>query len=338
MKAARYAGEPHLQLIEQELRPLQPDEVLLRVSVCSICGTDQKIVQGKSHSSPPVVTGHEFCGTVQEVGSEVCSVTTGDYVSVDPNISCGTCQFCRGGKVNLCENLRALGVDIDGGFAEYCIVPSGQCYSIRNDIPPESAALAEPLSCALYGIQKAGIRPGDSVAVIGGGLIGYLMVQLASISGAAPVLISEPIESRRNICLTVGADIGIDPRADRFSAMVREDTEGGADVVIECVGSTATVNEGIEIVKPGGTLVIFGVTPHNETVPVVPYDLYKRDIAVTGSFLNPFTFQDAVRLIGSSRINFDSLTVDKYPLDNINDALESQQAGDRMKTMIDLRQ
>lgn len=337
MKAAQFTGDHQLHLIEKDHRELQPNEVLIQVAACGICSTDQKILKGESHSTPPVVIGHEFCGTVQKAGDDVHDISPGDFVSVDPNIVCGRCQYCRRGKVNLCENLTALGVDIDGGFAEYCIVPAAQCYHISNEIAPEYAALAEPLSCALYGIKKAEIKPGDSVAIIGGGLIGYLMVQLSSLSGAKQVLISEVDKNRRDICLAAGADIGIDPQQISGTEKVRDYTKGGADIVIECVGSVSTSKESLEMIKPGGTVVLFGVSPRGRTISLSPYEIFKNDITIRGSFLNPFTFQDVVRLIERGKVDFGTLTLRQFSLDEINEAFEYQKSRREMKINIRLQ-
>ncbi|HMA61632.1 MAG TPA: alcohol dehydrogenase catalytic domain-containing protein, partial [bacterium] len=187
MKAALFDGSSKLKIIDRKKPKIEKDQVLIKVAACGICGTDVKILAGQSHSNPPVVLGHEFCGEIVEIGAEVDDLIKGDFVSVDPNIYCGRCKFCRRGQVNLCENLTAIGVDIDGGFEEYCAVPSGQCYSL-NKKPIQNATLMEPLSCSLFGIKKANIELGDNVAIVGSGMIGIMMIKLSQLKGASRII------------------------------------------------------------------------------------------------------------------------------------------------------
>ncbi|MBN2602273.1 MAG: zinc-dependent alcohol dehydrogenase family protein [Candidatus Marinimicrobia bacterium] len=335
MHAAEYNGKK-LQLINRTLRKPGSREILLNVSACGICGTDIKILEGKSASTPPVILGHEYCGIVEEIGTHVNNISVGDFVSVDPNIYCGECRFCRAGKINLCENLTALGVNIDGGFAEYCLVPAKQCYQIPATINPIHAALMEPLSCAIYGIQKANIQLGDSVAIIGGGMIGLLMLKLCWLSGAKQIILVETDKNRRAILQNSGADIVIDPNNEGLIRNFTEISNGGADVAIECVGSSAAVEQSYHLLKRGGRLVIFGVSPSNQHWLLSPYELFRNDITITGSFLNPFTFQTAVDLITAQKIRLADIDVKTFSLDRIQEAFENQIQRKSMKTVIDL--
>ncbi|MEX0601909.1 MAG: alcohol dehydrogenase catalytic domain-containing protein, partial [Bacteroidota bacterium] len=171
MNAALLKGPHHLVLTQRAVRSLQPDEVLLRVEACGICGTDVHIVEGSARSSPPVVLGHEFCGVVEDVGSSVVDLAAGQLVAVDPNISCGTCFYCLRGLVHLCENLKAYGVDLDGGMAERSIVLASQVHRLPRDMKPEVAAFIEPVSCCVHGIDRAQIHTGDTVVLLGGGTV-----------------------------------------------------------------------------------------------------------------------------------------------------------------------
>jgi len=335
MRAALFDGT-EIKLVEKAIRKIRTDEVLLKVSVCGICGTDIKILAGKSHASPPVILGHEFCGIVEECGNNVWTLVKGDFVSVDPNIFCGNCQYCRKGKVNLCENLIALGVDIDGGFAEYCIVPEKQCYKIQKTLSPVMAALMEPFSCVIYGFQRADIQPGDSVVIVGGGVIGIMMLKLARLSAARRIIVVEPDAQRRELCREIGADAVFDPKDDDFDNGVKDFTRGGAEVVIECVGSNPAVDYAYQLVKNGGKLIIFGVSPSDQKWAISPYDIFRKDITIRGSFLNPFTFKTAVELVVSGKINFDDLDIRTFPLNVIQEAFKNQIQQKSLKTVIDL--
>ncbi len=209
-----YLGNKSFEVREIPERPLRADEVLVKVAACGICGTDVHIYHGDKGSAevhPPVVLGHEFSGIVERVGSAVTTVRPGDHVTVDPNIYCGKCHFCKIGKKQQCTDLQAIGVTMDGGFADHCYVPETQCYLLDPSVPLRFGAMTEPLACCLHGIDLAKIRLGDTVAVIGGGAIGLIMVQLAKMSGASKVILSEPVALRRQIGLEVGADYAVDP-------------------------------------------------------------------------------------------------------------------------------
>ena len=225
MKGTYFLGNGEFETREMPEHALSGKEVLIKVAACGVCGTDVHIFHGDKGSAevtPPVVLGHELSGTVVSVGDNVTSLTDGDHVTVDPNSYCGQCHYCRIGKKQLCTSLYAVGVNRDGGFAEYCYVPEAQCYRLNEDIPLEFGAMAEPLACCIHGIDNAEIRTGDTVLVVGGGAIGLMMVQLAKLSGASKVILSEPVEMRRRIGLQVGADAVLDPMHENLKERLRE--------------------------------------------------------------------------------------------------------------------
>ncbi len=187
MLAAIFEETNYIHLGTENLPKLSANEILLKVNACGICGTDFHIYEGKAPARRHVILGHEYAGEVVEVGTEVQTFKVGDKAAVNPNIHCGYCQYCKAGKINLCENLKALGVTQNGGLAEYSVVPISQAYLIPKDFSIQSAAFAEPLSCCVHGIEQAGIKLNDTVAVIGCGTIGLLMIQLAFLKGASKV-------------------------------------------------------------------------------------------------------------------------------------------------------
>lgn len=332
MKAAVFYGVGDLR-VEDRAEPVAgPGEVVLRVSACGICGTDRHIMHGEFHTVPPVVIGHEFAGTVEEVGEGVTDLAPGDRVAIDPNMPCGTCRPCRRGQIHLCENLRALGVDVDGGFAERCAVPRAQCYRLPNGVPLEDGAMTEPLACCVRGIDRAGVRPGDTVAVIGGGAIGQLLAQLARISGAANLVLSDPVAARREMALSSGVDAVVDP--------TREDPlapggalEGGADVVIEAVGSAPTTAQAVDWAAPGATVLWFGVTPPGITIPVEPNRIFVKELTIAGARINPFTHSRALALLGSGQVRVGHLITRQIALDDLPAVLE-RPTGDDVKTVV----
>lgn len=334
MKVAQFERRGVLNVIDKPLRSLRPDEVLVRVRVCGICGTDVHIVEGSSRSTPPIVLGHEYAGIVEEIGSEVTGFTRGQSVAVDPNIVCGTCYFCRRGEVHLCANLCALGVDRDGGMAEYSIVPVRQLYNIPEGMSWESSAFIEPLSCCIHGIDRAGIVPADTVVIIGGGTIGLLMLQLARLAGAAHTIVVEPLAHKRTIAASLGADLVLDPASVDVIDAVSGLSGVGADVVIECAGKAATARLAIDIARRGATVEFFGVCPIGETIPVEPNQVYFKELTIVGSYINPVTFARSIELLASGRISIQHFPLDTFSLDQVPTALEWQREGKTLKSII----
>lgn len=334
MKAAQYGGNGQFNLITSELRPLREDEVLVDVEACGICGTDIHIVEGTSRSTPPVVLGHEYAGTIVEIGKKVQGHTIGERVAVDPNIACGECFYCRRGLVHLCSSLRALGVDIDGGMAEFSIVPAAQAYTLKQELPPEVCAFIEPLSCAVHGIDKAGVKAGDTVVVVGGGSIGQIMLQLAWGSGAAFVAMVEPIRQKRELAAKLGASLTVDPSTENAEVALRVIHPEGADVVIDCAGLPATVALALTLARRGGTVELFGVCPIGSTIPIEPNMVYSRELTIVGSHVNPLTFSRAIALLGSGRVRVDEFPLARFPLSGVHEAFRYHREGLTLKSII----
>jgi threonine dehydrogenase-like Zn-dependent dehydrogenase len=333
MKAAQYTKPGHLDVVSQPLRPLNADEVLIDVEACGICGTDLHIVEGTSRSTPPVVLGHEYAGTIVETAKGVRGCAVGDRVAVDPNIACGECFYCRRGLVHLCSALRALGVDIDGGMAEFCIVPAQQLYPLGT-LGPEISAFIEPLSCAVHGIDRAGVRAGDTVVVLGGGPVGQMMLQLARISGAANTILVEPVREKRELGETLGASLTLDPAAGDVAERLRPVLGEGADVVIECAGLTSTSTLALELARRGGTVEFFGVCPIGATIPLEPNKVYFKELTIVGSYVNPHTFSRAIALLRSGSVRVDSFPIARFPLDGVHEALRYHRESLTLKSII----
>ena len=322
MKAAVFYGPGDLRVMERPVPQPEPGEVVLRVAACGICGTDRHIMHNEFPVVPPVIIGHEFAGQITGLGEGVSGLAPGDWVAVDPNMPCGLCRPCRRGKVHLCERLRAVGVDWDGGFAEFCVVPQSQCYRLPPSVSPLEGAMTEPLACCVRGIDQAGIRAGDVVAVIGGGAIGQLLAQLARLSGAGRVVVSDPLPERRELALALGADAALDPTRDD-PLQAGGVLEGGADVVLEAVGSAATTQQAIAWAAAGGTIVWFGVTPPGETVPVEPNLIFRKELTVRGARINPFTHSRALALLASGRVQVKPLISQVITLEELPRALSA---------------
>lgn len=323
-----------LRVKSKALRRLGQNEVLVKVDACGVCGTDLHIVEGKSRSTPPVVLGHEYAGIVEDCGSGAAGFQNGDHVGVDPNISCGVCFYCRRGLVHLCTNLRALGVDIDGGMAQFSIVPVNQLYRLPSGMSPERSAFVEPVSCAIHGIDKAGIKAGDTVLILGGGTIGLVMLQLARHAGAATTIVVEPIEHKCDIARQLGADFLLNPRVDDVHAAVMDLTGVGADVSIECAGTPGTMRQSINLTRRGGTVEFFGVCPIGETIPVEPNQVYFKELTIVGSYVNPHTFSRSIAVLESGIVRVEPLKPDSFPLEGVHEALSWLHGGKTLKSII----
>ena len=253
----------------------------------------------------------------------------GNHVTIDPNIYCGYCMPCRMGKKQNCENLFALGVNVNGGFAEYSVCPDTQCYKVREDLDFDIAAMAEPLACAIHGIDRAEIVPGQVVLIVGGGAIGLLMVQLAKLSGAATVILSEPVEMRRKIGLEIGADAVIDPIQEDISKRLKEICgRTGADVVIECVGKEFAVEQAIRAAGFGANIMLFSVPSVHAAIQLPLFDIYKKELRIMGSMINPDTHQRAVNLLNSGRLRIKDLITHVY------EAIHMQMSSESIKVVV----
>lgn len=324
MKAAVFYGKNDLRVEERAIPEIKADEVLVRVHACGICGTDAHIFcgdEGAAPTPPNTVLGHEFAGEAVKVGEAVENIKAGDKVCVDPNKLCGKCEFCRKGIGHFCTDMIGIGTTVDGGFSEYCAVPASQVYKVSDTLSYESAAMSEPVSCCLHGIELCDIKCGDTVAVIGCGMIGLLMLQLARISGAGTVIAIEPIAEKRDRAKALGADVLIDPVKEDVKAALAEKNIEQIDTVIECVGKTDTIEQAIDIAGKYSTVMMFGLTAPAAEITVKPFEIFKKEITLRSSFINPYTFSAAVKLIESGKIDVSSMVYKTEPLKELPNIL-----------------
>lgn len=337
MRAMRLEGVGRLFTREVDRPSPGPDELLVRVEACGVCGTDRHLFHGEFPCTPPVTLGHEFSGLVEEMGSSVTGFKVGDRITGDPNIACGQCSHCIEGRVNLCRNLCAIGIHRDGGFADYVLVPQRQAFLLPQGLNPMHGAFCEPLACCLHGIDIADIRSGASVVVLGGGVIGLLTVQLARLAGATNVILSTRQASRRKLAEDVGATASVDPTKGDVGEQIcgpQGLVPGGVDVVLECAGVGETVKQATRLVRPGGTVVIVGVMPQGETIAIEPFDLLFREINLRTSFLNPFTHGRAAALIANGSIEIEKLISRTVTLDEAPNVVSNPPAPGDVKILV----
>ena len=338
MKASRFLGNKTFAVTDLPTPHAGPGELVLRNQVCGVCGTDVHIYHGEPGSAdvnPPVVLGHEYSGEVVEVGEGVTGFAVGDHVTVDPNIYCGHCAYCQNGKKQLCPSMEAIGVTRDGGFAQYSRIPASQAFKLEPTVPWEAAAMAEPLACCLHGIDLAGIQVGDKVCVVGGGAIGLLMVQLAKLSGASQIVLSEPNEKRRQVGLQLGANAALDPTRPDAQEAFAQVLGGGANVVVECVGNVPAVKSAFQFAGKGATVLLFSVPKVDATFDLPLFDVYKKELTIKGSFVNPDTHARAVALINSGKVDFGPIITHRFTLDQLPEAIAMQMSDASIKVVVE---
>ena len=334
MRAARLLAIGNM-VIEDVAEPVPGyGDLLVRVEATGLCGSDRHMFHGEYPTALPVTLGHEFAGIIEAVGPGVERLRPGARVTGDPNIACGYCPACRMGRVNLCHNLTAIGVFRDGGFADYVIVPQGQAVELPLDLNPLHGAFCEPLACCLHGLDVARIVPGSSVAVLGGGVIGLLMVQLARLAGATTVILSTRQLPRRELALALGATQTIDPSSGDAVAALKAIAPDGVDVVLECAGVPETFSQSLAMARRGGAVVIFGVMPKGKQVSVEPFDLLFRELRLEGAYLNPLTHARAAKMVASGVLDLDRLITRTIGLEALPAALAEPPGFGEIKTIV----
>jgi len=324
MRAAVLYNIRDIRLSEVPKPSLGSDEVLVKVKACGICGTDVHFYKGEWKVKMPLIPGHEFSGIIEDVGENVKNIKPGDHIVAEPNITCGKCYYCRMSERNFfCTELKALGVDINGAYAEYVKVPSRNVYKIPEELSFEEAAMIEPLACCIRGLDNVGIKVGERVAIVGTGPIGLLMIQLVKMWGASKVYAIDLLDERLRIAEKVGADIVINPLVgDPREIIMRDTNEIGVDVSIEAVGSVRAIETAFNLVRRGGRLLIFGVAPQNAVWNVKPFELYDKELKIVASYRSPFTFERAVELASTGRLDFKSIISHIIPLDSVPEIFE----------------
>jgi threonine dehydrogenase-like Zn-dependent dehydrogenase len=334
MRAAIFEGNGRVAIAERaDPKVSRPDDVLIRIAANGLCGSDLRAL-----ATPPemvydegVILGHEFSGTIEDVGDEVM-LEPGARVVVHPNIWCQTCWYCRSGHTNLCDRFVHIGSMRDGGAAELCVVPERMVYRVPDELAFDVAALAEPLACVLNGTKQASIHPGESVLILGGGPIGLLYLILLKAAGASPLIVSEPAPHRARWARDLGADEVVDPRATNVQDVARELTEGrGVDLAVDSVG--ALLPDAVASVRKAGRVLVFGLNERVEAV-IRPVDLVYREISISGVYIARGTFPLAVKLLTENKLGLDRLVTHRLDLEQFDEAIELLRTGEAVKALV----
>jgi 2-desacetyl-2-hydroxyethyl bacteriochlorophyllide A dehydrogenase len=305
-----------------------PADVVVKPAAVGICGTDLHIMDGEFAPAFPIVPGHEFAGEIVAVGSAVTGYAVGDQVAVDPSLYCGHCYYCKRARGNQCENWGAIGVTTAGGAAEYVAAPMANLFSLPAHLAAKDAALIEPLSCAVRGFDVLPRRMADHYLIYGSGTMGLMMLELAKHAGAASVSVVDLNPERLATARQLGCSAAT-TNADEL------DMPRGWDIVIDCTGAEPAIRDGLSRVGRGGTFLQFGVASYDARVTIEPYEIYRREITITGSMAVLHSFDRAGELLAAGVLNPEIFVSHRFPLPAYAEALGQFRAGIGRKIMIE---
>lgn len=309
-----------------------PNDVVLKVGACGICGTDIHIIDGEFPPTVyPIVIGHEFGGQVTAVGENVTAFKPGDRVGVDPTLNCGSCYFCQRGMGNLCERWNGIGVaSHPGGFAEYISVPERVVYAIPDDMSMKAAALIEPVSCVVRGFHRLQPQTGETYLIYGAGPMGLLNAQVARYNGASLVALIDINQSRLDRAKN---EFGFEHVATNLEDL-RDIAPRGFDNVIEATGVTRVAEQAIDAVKRRGKLLLFGVCPPGEKASYDAFKIYNEEITILGSMAVLNSYGPAIDIIASGAIDVERMVSDTFTLDEFPAALAHVRSGKGLKVQV----
>ncbi len=340
MKAfAKIRPEPGLKEIKVDQPQPGYREVLVKVNVTSVCGTDYHIYSwdewAQAHIKPPRIIGHEFAGEVVELGPDVTTRKVGDMVAAESHIACGTCYQCRTGNAHICERLRIIGVDVDGSFADYVKIPEQNAWPIPKEVPTETASILEPLGNAVHAAFAADIA-GNDVTIFGCGPVGLSAVALTNVSGALSVTAVDVNEYRLKLAARMGASKTINSKERDAVAEIHADTEGrGAGVVLEMSGNEVAIGNAFRAVRNGGTVILFGL-PSREVKLNVGDDLIFKEAHVRGIVGREIfrTWYKVEALLKSGKVDLRPLITHRMSLNQLDEAMKLVGSGDCGKIVL----
>ena len=319
MKALLLSEYNHLEITDLPIPSPAHDELLIQVAACGICGSDVHGFDGSTgRRIPPIVMGHEAAGTVLQVGSSVSRFKVGDRVTFDSTVFCGACAFCLQGDINLCNNRQVLGVSCGeysraGAFADFLTVPERISFALPDELSFAEAAMLEAVSVALHGVAVSQMQGGETVLVIGAGMIGLLLLQSARAAGAARVVIADVDPTRLELAASLGADeTFLGSGADLVERIQAMTNNTGVDLVLEAVGLNDTIATAIDAVRKGGTVTLVGNVTPNVTLPL--QKVVSRQIRLQGSCASAGEYPLAMKLIAEGKIKVAPLITAIAPL------------------------
>ncbi len=344
MKAAFLYGPKDIRIKEVDIPTIGDNDVLLKVKSAAICGTDIRMInngyKGISEETPRIL-GHEISGTIEKIGKNVQKYTPGMRVAVGPNMGCGICDQCVSGNTHLCADYNALGINLDGGFAEYVKIPEaavrqGNIVELGESVSFDEAALNEPLSCVYNGFQQVDIKPGDFVLIIGTGPIGIMHAKLAKMAGASKVMINDISKERLEVCKMIDSSFII-LESENLKARIMEETSNrGLDVCITACPSPQAQADSLELMATNGRINFFGGLPAGkELVHINTNMVHYKQLILTGSARASLSqFRQTLEFISCGVLNVKDLISQRFTLDNIQDAVQLATSAKGLKNII----
>jgi threonine 3-dehydrogenase len=330
---------PGLEVVEVDMPAVGPGDVLVKVRIAGICGTDLHIYSWDEWSAhrikPPLILGHEFCGDVVEVGREVRGVKVGDFVTAECHLTCGQCYQCKTGQAHVCSNVRVCGIDRDGSFGEYIVMPEQYVWELASDIPEEIGAIFDPIGNAVHTVL-AGEIAGTTVAVVGCGPIGLAAIPIARAAGATQIVGFDISDYRLGIALKVGADSVVDSSKENDLEAAMEMTGGvGFDVVLEMSGYAPAIRDAFKIARAGGRVSLLGL-PKSTVELDLGNDLVMKGLFVQGIHGRRMfkTWYQATRLIQSHRVDLSPIITHRMRFEEIDRAMEVMASGKCGKVLL----
>jgi D-arabinitol dehydrogenase (NADP+) len=318
MKSLKIFEPGRAAVIEVPVPSPTGDDVLIRVIASGICGTDIHILRGEYLGGYPVIPGHEFAGEVASIGPMVSHFKPGDRVAIEPNISCNNCFNCLNNRQNFCLNWQAIGVSRPGGMAEYVLAPENAVFSI-GDLPFESGAFVEPLSCVLHGIERVRIHLADRIAILGAGPIGNLLLQVSRLQGAGHITVVDKNVARAAFAAETGAD--------QVFTDVENLEKDSYDVVIDATGYIPIMQRTVEYARYGGTILLFGVPPSGKPMTVEAFQIFRKGLTILSSFTSVRNSYQAVALLQSGQVDVSHLVSHKLSLEGFTHGVELIEQG-----------
>lgn len=310
------------------------DQVIIKVLAAAICGSDLHITSvPQSHPCDIGTTiGHECIAEVYEIGENVKNYKKGDRVAVDPIIPCGDCAQCKNGHYNMCTNLTALGVQVNGVFAPYCVVTQDKLYPVPEDMPFNRAIFIEMLACIMNGAKRLKVSPGMEVLIFGAGPIGMTFVEVMKALGAGKVFLSEALDSKLELAKErSNADYVMDAKDPDVYTKIKELSNGGPQIVIDTVG--VLLPQAVDVVSCEGQILLFGINDHVEQ-HFHQYDITRKEITIVSSYATHYTFDVAIRMLASGVINVDKIITHEVTMDEINEAMDICRSGHGLKVAV----
>lgn len=326
MKAIVYDAPRSYALKEVPIPPVGPGQVRIKVDQVGLCGTDLHIHHGDFNAVFPLIPGHELVGVVDELGEGVDRFSLGEQVTVNPNVFCGYCDFCLSGRLILCANAKGLGSNYPGFFAEYATVSSLLVFSVEG-LDRDTAVFTEPTACAMHGLETLALRPGSTALVFGAGPTGLLLAQLIANGGAASVTVAAPTQFKLDRARALGIDTTVLIEREDIQATTRRllEASGGAgyDVVVEATGSTAVGELCVPLTRSGGTVLVYGVTRADEVIRFHPFDVFRREITIKGSFAEMTSFGAAIAALRAGRARTEGIITHRFSLEDYGKGLDT---------------